>query len=242
MDRGQSPADRHLDDESRFGTYAPGPVREKLHCLMNSAYKGGWLRKRLFGRMRWIERGLGGEISDVVRFGLRWRLYPRDNVSETRLLLRPDSFEPREIGTILDAMNPGFVLVDIGANCGFYTLRVASGGGRVVAVEPHPVMRGRLEYNIAVNDVARPSVHGCVVGDRTGASRLIEGERNLGNSRISQGGSLDVEMRTLTDIVAEERLEEIDAVKVDVEGFEDRVLGPFLEEGAPSSSSPADRC
>ncbi len=219
-----------LDTESRFGRHAPGVMRERLHRFMNAVYKGGWLGRRAFGRMRWVEKRLVGEISDVVRYGLRWRLYPWGNVSESRLLLRPDSFEPREVATVLGAVEPGFVFVDIGANCGFYSLRVAARGGRVVAVEPHPVMRGRLEYNVAVNDVARPSIHGCVVGDRVGAALMMEGARNLGSSRISEGGSLDVEMRPLMDIVAEERLEKIDAIKVDVEGFEDRVLGPFLEE------------
>ncbi|MDE0049102.1 MAG: FkbM family methyltransferase [Rhodospirillales bacterium] len=227
-----------VDDSSPFGTYAPGPVRRRLHASMNEIYKAGWIGRRIFGRLRSLDRlcsSRSGGIVDVERFGLRWRLYVRGNVADSRLLLRPDAFEPVEVDAILGLVDRDFVFLDVGANCGFYALRIAhaaadSERGQIIAVEPHPGMRRRLEFNVELNSSRGVHVLGCAVGDRNGTARLSEGAKNLGTSRISDEGSIYVELRTLLDIATARRLERIDAVKVDVEGFEDRVLDPFLRD------------
>ena len=225
-----------VDDTSPFGHYSPGFFRCRVHASMNQIYKAGWLGRRAFGRLRWLERLCSSgtrEIVDVERFNLNWRVYRRGNVSDSRLLLRPDAFEPIEIGAILDLVEPGFTFVDIGANCGFFSLRVAralAGSGRVIAIEPHPGLRRRLEFNASLNPGCDVLIHGCAVGDRNGTAALQEGERNLGETRISDQGSIAVELRTLLEIAAMAKLERIDAIKVDVEGFEDRVLDPFFRE------------
>ncbi len=232
-----------VDDTSPFGRYGPGILHRRFHASMNQIYKAGWLGRRVFGRLRWLERFCLSRTRDIVdgeRFGLNWRLYRRGNVSDSRLLLRPDAFEPIEIGTVLDRVEPGFVFLDIGANCGFYSLRVAralAGTGRVIAIEPHPGVRRRLEFNAGLNSDCDIRILGCAVGDRKGTAALAEGKRNLGETRVSDEGSIAVEMRTLLEIVADENLERIDAIKVDVEGFEDRVLAPFFRD-APESLLP----
>lgn len=232
-----------IDDTSPFGRYRTGPVRQRFHAAMNEIYKAGWAGRRMFGRLRRLERLCSWrtrEIVDVERFGLRWRLYRRGNVADSRLLLRPDVFEPEEIASIVDLAEPGFTFVDIGANCGFYSLRVAraaGGAGRVIGIEPHPGMRRRLAFNASLNPRFPVRILDCAVGDRAGAGRLLEGAGNLGETRVSDRGSIAIEIRTLSDIAAAENLERIDAIKVDVEGFEDRVLDPFLRD-APDALLP----
>lgn len=233
-----------VDDSSPFGRHSPGRFRRGFHRLTNHVYKAGWLGRRAFGRLRWMERLWptgSGEILDVDRFGLHWRLYGQGNVADARLLLRPDAFEPAEIAFILESVRPGYTFIDIGANCGFYTLRVAHAiagkGGRVIAVEPHPQMRRRLAFNAALNSASDVVILSCAVGDRCGMARLLEGQRNLGESRVSDQGSIEVEIRTLENIVTAEKLQRVDAIKVDVEGLEDRVLDPFFRT-APDSLLP----
>lgn len=236
MNTGRSSSDIH-------GYYQPGAIRERVHSLLNSIYKYGWLGRRIFGRLQWLERIFSTRtryVVDVDRFGLQWRLHRLNNVSEKRLLLRPDSFEPAEIDAVMKMVRPGFIFVDVGANCGFYSLRIANalgGTGRVVAIEPHPVLRQRFEYNMIANSITAVSVHSCVIGDHKGKVKFEDNSNNLGRSRISANGKIEVKMRTLLDLVEDENLERIDAIKVDVEGFEDKVLDPFLRD-APDALLP----
>ena len=231
------------DGSEKYGHFRPGPVRRGVHSLLNGMYKYGWLGRRIFGRLQWLEKISSTHtkyVVDAERFGLQWRLHRHDNVSEKRLLLRPDSFEPVEIDAVLGIVGPGFVFIDVGANCGFYSLRVAKalgGKGRIVAIEPHPVVRQRFEYNANVNSIMIISIYSCVIGDHIGKVNLEVDAKNFGRNRVSELGTIDVEMRTLLDLVAEEHLERIDAIKVDVEGFEDRVLDPFLRD-APDTLLP----
>ena len=235
--------DTGRDGSKEYGYYRPGPVRRRVHWLLNGIYKCGWFGRRMFGRLQWLEQLSSSRtrhIVDAVRFGLRWRLYRQDNVSEKRLLLRPDSFEPVEIDAILGIVRHGFIFMDVGANCGFYSLRIAKalgGKGKVVAIEPHPVVRRRFEYNVKINSSMAINIYSCVVGDHKGKVKFEEGVKNLGRNRVSETGTFNVEMRTLMDVVEDEHLDVIDAIKVDVEGFEDRVLDPFLRD-APDSLLP----
>ena len=225
-----------LADE--FGRYTPSPIVGCLYGVMNRIYRRGYIGRRAFGRLYWLERLFAGRqhaVVDVQRFGLQWRLHRFGNVSDSRLLRRPDSFETEEISFILDRAVGNFVFIDVGANCGYWSLRIAdklAGQGSVIAIEPQPVMLERLRYNARVNALHLNHILGCVVGSQSGAAMLKLDERNLGRSRVSDAGSLRVEMRTLLDIVQLAGLSRIDAIKVDVEGHEDRVLVPFLRNAA----------
>ena len=55
--------------------------------------------------------------------------------------------------------------------------------------------------------------------------------------RISEDGSISVEMLPLIDILDAEGFDRLDGLKVDVEGFKDRVLVPFFRD-APDSLLP----
>ena len=207
---------------------------EWFYAVMNQTYRCGYVGRRVFGRLLWIERKvLFGKrrFFDVMRFGMRWRVSRFGNVSESRILRRPSSFEKEEVDFILELAADDFVFVDVGANCGFWCLRVAeklAGGGTVIAIEPQSVLLERLCYNAMINDIELDGVHGCVIGDRAGRALLEVDDHNLGRSRVSESGTRDVEMKTLLEIIQGHELGCIDAIKVDVEGYEDRVLEPFF--------------
>ena len=217
-----------------FGRYTPSPIVDCFYGLLNRTYRHGYIGRRVFGRLYWLESLFAGRqsaVMDVQRFGLHWRLQRFGNVSESRLLRRPDSFEADEVAFILDMAVGNFVFIDVGANCGYWSLRIAkklAGNGSVIAIEPQPVMVERLQYNASINAIRLSHVFDCVVGSQSGTAMLKLDEHNLGRSRVSDTGSLQVEMRTLLDIVRCAGLCHIDAIKVDVEGYEDRVLEPFL--------------
>src|SRR5262249_21728118 len=94
-----------------------------------------------------IRAGVG--VRDVDYRNLNWRCYPRDNAVERALWLYGATEEEEELDWLLARIAPGDVFCDIGANCGVYALPLRGAGARVVAIEPNPVMRARLEENIA---------------------------------------------------------------------------------------------
>ncbi len=228
-----------MSTDEKFGLYAPSTVGRFVYGAMGRVYGWGYMGQRLFGRLQWLERVMSGDgVVDVERFGLKWRLHRFGNVSESRLLRRPSSFETEEVSFVLAMRGEDFVFVDVGANCGFWSLRVAKElGATVIAIEPQPEMLERLRCNAAINDIELCQVLDCVIGDHASSARLEVDERNLGRSRVSETGLLEVKMRTLLEIIVSEGLDHVDAIKVDVEGYEDRVLAPFLLD-APETLLP----
>lgn len=64
-------------------------------------------------------------------------------------------FEPTTTAAIKRLCRPGMTILDIGANVGAHTLRFAKlvgERGRVVAFEPMPWPRARLQRNLELND------------------------------------------------------------------------------------------
>ena len=96
----------------------------------------------------------------------------------------------------------------------------------------------RLQFNVALNQKCPVRLPQCAVGNRHGDIGIAEDPRNLGRTRIDGAGAIRAEMRPLLDILRGEKIERLDALKVDVEGFEDRVLAPFLGD-APDGLLPA---
>lgn len=134
------------------------------------------------------------------------------------------------------------VFVDLGANAGFYTQNfLALGRGTVLAIEPNPKMIKRIVENdkhlSAVGHAkARLIIEDCAVGPEHGEAFLDLsqgfGAANIKNSAGAQ--TLPVRVAPLTDVLQKHGIKKIDIMKVDVEGYEDRALGPFFESADPS--------
>lgn len=134
---------------------------------------------------------------------------------------------------ITHLVRPGDVVVDIGANRGVYTAllshRVGS-GGRVHAIEPVPAMEDRLRT--LARHRGNITVHTLALSDATGTTSLqlpvfhghaIDALATVGRVTTAPSVSVDVDVRTLDDLMADER-GRISFVKCDVEGHEHHVL------------------
>lgn len=129
-------------------------------------------------------------------------------------------------------VHAGGVVVDAGANWGYFTLlaaHAAGAAGRVIALEPDPRVFAALEANLSLNPSAAVTALRQAASDAPGRTTLTgyhEGESNRGLSRLdaaqSHGPRFEVETTTIDAITAS--YPSVDLVKIDVEGAEDLVL------------------
>jgi FkbM family methyltransferase len=154
---------------------------------------------------------------------------PRTNLIG-RALYQHGVWEPAVTNVIERKARSGMVALDVGADIGYYALqlsRLVGPSGRVVAFEPIPEARKRLEHNIALNAAKNIEVSGYALGNEPGTVYL---EDPLKKSRINlnktSAGERDIEVsiKRLDDLVDEMNLPSIDIVKMDIEGAEHLAL------------------
>ena len=235
-----------MDDAQPFGTYAPsGFVRWAVETTRS--FPDTWLARRgIILIRRLVASRLGGAPVDIEALGARMRVHPYNNVCEKRMLFAPQTFDPEELA-ILDArLGEGFTFIDVGANVGAYSLFVAARAGssaRILAVEPQPEIFDRLVGNIRLNAFANIKAVDCAVADKSGEVTLFIDSRNSGESSVkivAAGGAQPIRVvaKTLYELIRDEGFHRVDAIKLDVEGAEDIVLGPFFAE-APRQFHPS---
>ena len=229
-----------------FGAFPPSAFQSLL-MAMGHRMPANWAGRRGASLIRSLLKRWSDQPIDAVRLGSRMRLYANGNASEKRLMTSPQFFDPAELAILEKALTPDFVFVDIGSNAGAYTLFVAQRvgpGGRIIAVEPHPVARQRLQCNLDLNGIRHVTIAPVALSDTSGTLDLFINDRNIGSSSLKADvephiakRSIEVPTRTLPSLAKDEGLTRIDAIKVDVEGVEDRILLPFFSS-APSALWP----
>jgi FkbM family methyltransferase len=127
------------------------------------------------------------------------------------------------------------IFFDIGANTGGYSamLRAAFPNAVIHAFEPHPATFNRLVQNNAENFM---HCHNAALGDNAGTMTLFDCANpsgscfaSLNRSVISQMNDsrvleYRVEVQTLDDFAAKNKINSIDLLKIDTEGWEFSVL------------------
>lgn len=168
------------------------------------------------------------EEFDLERDGLRWRLNPADFVhADVFWLGRKDYYDVAHLERILQ---PGAVFFDIGANFGYYALTLGSRLNQqceIHAFEPNPPTLARLRHHVAINGLQKVvHIHDVALSDQAGTAAVATKEGNSGGANIvdSDAKSTQVQLTTLDAFCDEQQLRRLDAVKIDVEGFEERVL------------------
>lgn len=144
------------------------------------------------------------------------------------------TFERREIaflqGLVRRASKP--IVLDIGANIGLHALACAEArpDATVYAFEPSPATAELLAANVRNNKLgARIHIIREAVSDSIGTATLHECDDNAFSSlkdthRKHVVGTTQVPTTTLDEIVKTRRLDRVDVMKIDVEGFEGHVI------------------
>ncbi|MDF2688292.1 MAG: FkbM family methyltransferase [Microvirga sp.] len=237
-----------MNDSRPFGDFAPSGLTRWV-IDRTRGLPEGWAGRRLALMLRHLAmKMLKGPPLDLETFGVRMRLYPHKNVCERRLLFTPQYFDADELKILASRIREGFTFIDVGSNVGWYALYLAQEAGpavstRILAVEPQPEIFDRLIYNIRQNPSCTIKAVDCAIADKTGELTLFldplnRGEASLKIVNSSQTDAIRVPAVTLLDLLNREGLTHVDAIKLDVEGAEDLVLGPFFRD-APASLYPS---
>ncbi|MDE0129676.1 MAG: FkbM family methyltransferase [Gammaproteobacteria bacterium] len=221
-----------------WGAYAPPRQARFLRRLIAVGLGRGRLRKAIL--RRWARRF--GPWVDIERGQIGWRLNIRDNTTDGKILACHRSPDRIEVEALAEHCRGG-LFIDIGANTGYYALSLArAGADKVIAIEPHPAARERLRFHVRLNSAQEVvSVLPMAVGPK-GAAWLFSRFGDLGSSSLHWQSDPEtptrVSVRPLAWILRVLRIEQVAGLKIDVEGFEDRVLIPFFTT-VPRSLWPA---
>ena len=221
------------DGEAPLGVYAPTPAQTAIiRAARAVAYTGATVRS---GAWQLAKRLRPGPI-DYPTFGVTLRFSPHLNPRDRAALFAERTFDRYERELIVARLPRGGVFLDIGSNMGIYTLHVAASrrDARVYAFEPLADVAARLRFNLDANGLGGNAfVKSMALADHAGTLSF-----SLDRESAALGaGEIEVPCDTLLNVAAAEGLTHIDAIKIDVEGFEDRVLVPFFES-APESLWP----
>jgi FkbM family methyltransferase len=176
----------------------------------------------------WMVRRFKPEM--VVVHGIR--MYT-DDIDSLALTIHGE-YEEFETELVLQSVREGQVVVDIGANIGYYTLLLASRvgvGGRVYAFEPEPGNFELLEKNVAANSLSNVVLERAAVSDHDGPLTLSISFVNRGDHRIldGPGGRRDVKVAGVTLDRALPPSQKISFVKMDIQGAEGLALRGMKE-------------
>lgn len=233
------------DDRHGFGRYALTGMRARLLRAAQAMPVNWFGRRGALALRKMVLKSGGGDLIDADIHGLKMRVHTNDNVSERKFLFMPQFFDAFERKLIRDELPKDGVFVDVGANAGIYTLTAAAcmaEGGRVIAVEPNPVMVERLRFNIALNGFGNiVSVDESAVADAEGEVGFEIDPTNLGGCRVvTENIPADMQRipaRPLSFTLKAHGIKHIDILKIDIEGMEDMALNPFFRD-APESLYP----
>jgi len=185
------------------------------------------LRGRRLSRFR-IFRAINNLIitplksNSVEIRGHQMFLDPRDRLN---LSIYGD-WEPLEVALVEKNVKKGDVVLDIGANIGYYTLimaRLVGDEGKVLAFEPDPDNFALLKKNVEANGYRNVTVVQKAVTDRNGEIKLYRSQENMGDHRIYETTedrpSVSIEAIRMDDYLKNHDVK-VDFIKMDIQGAE----------------------
>jgi len=172
------------------------------------------------------------------------RLDLADDFCRTWYFWGYERYEPGVARLLTSLARERRVIVEAGANIGYYTLLMATAqreGGVIHSFEPRPDVFSRLTENVTLNGLASVRLNDAAVSDVAGRATLYlpdSGNREMASlDRTFAPATRSIEVRTvrLDEYCASNRLD-VDLLKLDVEGSEVRALeglGALLRQRWP---------
>ena len=164
---------------------------------------------------------------------------PHDTIERT--LLEGRSWSPHVVRLLATRMRPNAHFVNVGAHIGTVCIPLAKVAARVTAFEPFPKSFDHLKRNVELNSLSNVRIYNAALGDKCeriffldDSSDRIKG--NSGGMHVLTADDIRLGARSAHMARAEQTavqcvtldsldLPRIDAMLVDVEGMEDKLIG-----------------
>ena len=140
-----------------------------------------------------------------------------------------EAFEPLETEIVKKMIKKGDIVLDIGANIGYYTLifaKIVGKEGKIYAFEPDLDNLAILKKNVKINGYKNIKIINKVVSNKTGRAKLYLNKYNTGDHRIFNSSdnrnSVEIETIRLDDYFKHHlpHDEKINFIKMDIQGAE----------------------
>lgn len=142
-------------------------------------------------------------------------IYVVDEVYGQRMYDRSEDYMPQ----------PGWTVVDLGANVGVFTVLAARRGATVYSFEPNPACFDRLCKNVRSNGFAGSvTTFNAALSDAAGRGWMKVERGGTTGGTVTVGGDSTVEITTLDEALAGHSCDSIDLLKLDIEGAEVQAL------------------
>lgn len=149
------------------------------------------------------------------------------------ILLIKGVYEEHETELFRELIKPGMVVLDIGANIGYYTLiasKLVGDDGRVYAFEPDPKNYELLVKNIEINGYNNITPIHKAVSNKSGRIKLFIDKLSPSLSSFSKdnvlekAGFLEVETTALDDFFGLTGGDTVNLIKMDTQGAEGLII------------------
>jgi FkbM family methyltransferase len=177
----------------------------------------------------------------IIQSPIRAYIHPHTHLGKNLLATGRYEIETEDI--LRDELRKNDVFLDIGANEGFlsaYAGTLVGRSGWVIAVEPQSRLQSLIEINLRLNDISRFHILHRAIGESSSETAEINlyPETNSGQSSLLKKPRFGwtairreqekIRFITPAEILKECSVERFDMVKVDVEGFEHKVVDALL--------------
>jgi FkbM family methyltransferase len=148
-----------------------------------------------------------------------------------RQIVERGIFEEDSVQWVKRLIKPGMVVLDVGANFGYYTIllsKLVGELGQVHAFEPTKVFRTRLADHIKRNQCKNVSVVDFGLSDQSSRATILCGEDSATMHWVDDGkqaqSTEEIRLEKLDEYVAAQKFASVDFIKVDIDGHECRFL------------------
>ena len=164
--------------------------------------------------------------------------YYFDGLSDTKSIM--GRYNSKELNFLVNNMKSDGIFLDIGANIGYFTQYVATKSNfkKILAIEPNPLMVRRINENIKLLDstyINKIKVENVGIAEEK-YEAFLDYSNGYGNAIIVNEKKSDkcipVSLDSLLNILKKNNINKIDCLKIDVEGYEDKVLLPFFKNSS----------